>query len=204
MLRYIFIKFTNYFLLHLFLEEKPSKLQAKQYMLEKAVFVIEMKPATEQVCKKWGHMLEVEFFSQLTGGKLSAKNLRHPRALQAVWTVTQNRFILYAGLGTLAKKAVNHPVKTAKAATEFGKSYLKMRKENVEGGNLAAHEVANREATKKSDAETAAAISALREQYKRVRVKINPRDGSLHVRDTRTKEETAATMNANKKGRESG
>ena len=44
----MFIKFTNYLLL----EEKPSKLEAKQYMLEKPVFVIEMKPATEQVCKK--------------------------------------------------------------------------------------------------------------------------------------------------------
>jgi len=39
----------------------------------------------------------------------------------------------------------------------------------------------------------------LKEQYKRVRVKNNP-DGSLHIGDTRTKEETAATMNANKKG----
>jgi len=107
------------------------------------------------------------------------------------------------GLGTLAKKAANHPVKTAKAATEFAKSYLKMRKANVKGGNLAAHEEANREATKKSDAETAAALSALREQYKRVRVKSNP-DGSVHVGDTRTKEETAATMDANAKGRESG
>ena len=139
----------------------------------------------------------------MTGGKLSAKNLRDPRALQAVWTVTQNRFILLAGLGTLAKKVVNHPVKTAKAAMEFVKSYQKMRKANVKRGNLAAHEEANREATKKSDAETAAALSALREQYKRVRVKNNP-DGSLHIGDTRTKEETAATMDANEKGRESG
>jgi len=32
-------------------EEKLSKLKAKQYMLEKPVFVIEMKPATEQVFK---------------------------------------------------------------------------------------------------------------------------------------------------------
>lgn len=93
------------------------------------------------------------------------------------------------------------PVKTWKAAMEFVKSYQKMRKANVKGGNLAAHEEANREATKKSDAETAAALSALREQYKRGRVKNNP-DGSWHVGDTRTEEETTATMNANKKGRE--
>ena len=77
-----------------------------------------------------------------------------------------------------------------------------MLEANVEGGNLGAHEEANREATKKSDAETAAAISALREQYKRVRVNNNPNDGSWHVGDTRTEKETADTMNANKKGRE--
>ena len=106
------------------------------------------------------------------------------------------------GLGTLAEKAVKQPVKTAKAAMEFVESYQKMREKNEKGGNLAAHEEANREATKKSDAETAAALSALREQFKRVRVKNNP-DGSLHAGDTRTEEETAATMNANKKGRES-
>ena len=94
------------------------------------------------------------------------------------------------------------PVETAKAAVEFAKTYQKMREKNVKGGNLAAHEEANREATKKSDAETAAALSAVREQYKRVRVKNNP-DGSLHVGDTRTEEETTNTMNANKKGRES-
>ena len=92
-------------------------------------------------------------------------------------------------------------MKTAKAAMEFAKSYQKMREANFKGGNLGAHEEANREATKKSDAETAAAISALREQSKSVRVKNNP-DGSWHVGDTRTEEETAATMNANKKGRE--
>ena len=45
----MFIKLTNYFLLYLFSEEKPLKLEAKQYMLEKLVFVIEMKPVTEQV-----------------------------------------------------------------------------------------------------------------------------------------------------------
>ena len=110
--------------------------------------------------------------------------------------------LLFTGLGTLAKKALDKPVETAKAAIEFAKSYQKMREANKKGGNLAAHEEANREATKKSDAETAAALSALREQFKRVRVKTNP-DGSLHVGDTRTNEETAATMDANKKGRES-
>lgn len=45
----MFIKLTYYFLLHLLSEEKPSRLKVKQYMLEKAAFVIEMKPATEQV-----------------------------------------------------------------------------------------------------------------------------------------------------------
>ena len=93
-------------------------------------------------------------------------------------------------------------MKTAKAAMEFVKSYQKMRKANVKGGNLAAHEEANREATNKSDAETAAALSALREQSKRFRDKTNP-DGTRRIGDTRTEEETAATMNANKKGRES-
>ena len=97
---------------------------------------------------------------------------------------------------------VKQPVKTVKAGVEFAKSYKKMRKANLIGGNLAAHEEANRRATAKSDAETAAAFSALREQYKRTRVKTNPDDGSWHVGDTRTKEETEATMNANKKGRE--
>ena len=96
---------------------------------------------------------------------------------------------------------ITQPKKTVKAGIEFFKSYEKMRKANKKGGNLAAHEEANRKATAKSDAETAAAFSALREQYKRTRVKSNP-DGSWHVGDTRTKEETEATMNANKKGRE--
>ena len=106
------------------------------------------------------------------------------------------------GLGTLAEKVVTQPKKTIEVAKEFAESYQKMREENKKGGNLEAHEEANREATKKSDAETAAAFSALREQYKRTRVKANP-DGSLHIGDTRTKEETDATMNANKRGRES-
>ena len=110
-------------------------------------------------------------------------------------------FITFKGLGTLAKKMVKQPVKTVKAGIEFVKSYQKMRKANKKGGNLAAHEEANRRATEKSDAETAAAFSALREQYKRTRVKANP-DGSVHIGDTRTKEETDSTMNANKRGRE--
>ena len=97
-----------------------------------------------------------------------------------------------AGLGTLAKKMVSQPVKTVKAGMEFVKSYNKMKKANVIGGNLPAHEEANRKATEVSDAETAAAFSALREQSKR------HRKGG----DKRTKEETAATMDANKRGRE--
>ena len=97
---------------------------------------------------------------------------------------------------------VSQPRKTVKAGVEFAKSYFKMRKANVKGGNLPAHEEANRKATQKSDAETAAAFSALREQFKRFRVKQNPDDKSWHVGDTRTKEETDDTMNANKKGRE--
>lgn len=108
---------------------------------------------------------------------------------------------MFAGLGTLAKKMASQPKKTVKAGVEFAKSYFKMRKANKKGGNLAAHEEANRKATQKSDAETAAAFSALREQFKRVRVKQNP-DGSWHAGDTRTQQETDATMNANKRGRE--
>ena len=96
----------------------------------------------------------------------------------------------------------SQPVKTMKAALEFGKSYVKMRKANVIGGNGPAHEEANRKATEVSDKETAEAFSALREQYKRVRVKENP-DGSVHVGDTRTQKEIDDTMAANKKGRES-
>ncbi|XP_078368202.1 uncharacterized protein LOC144652033 [Oculina patagonica] len=105
------------------------------------------------------------------------------------------------GFGTLVKKMITQPKKTIAAGMEFVKSYQKMRKENKKGGNLPAHVEANREATKKSDAETAAAFSAAREQMKRFRVKSNP-DGSLQVGDTRTKEETKATMDANKRGRE--
>lgn len=112
-------------------------------------------------------------------------------------------FIIFEGLGTIAKKIVTKPKKTVQAGIEFVKSYQKMRQANRIGGNLAAHEEANRKATEKSDAETAAAFSALREQYKRTRVKTNP-DGSLHIGDTRTQLETDDTMNANKKGRENG
>lgn len=134
--------------------------------------------------------------------KTLARSARETSVLDCYSNSIYLLFILLEGLGTLAKKTLDKPVETAKAAIEFVKSYQKMREKNVKGGNLAAHEEANREATKKSDAETAAALSALREQYKSVRVKNNP-DGSLHVGDTRTEEETAATMNANKKGRES-
>ena len=108
---------------------------------------------------------------------------------------------LSVGLGTLAKKAVTQPVKTAKAVYEMGKSYVKMRKANIKGGNLAAHEEANRRATAVSDKETAAALSALREQYKRHRKKTNP-DGTVHHGDTRTQREVDETMAANKRGRE--
>ena len=97
---------------------------------------------------------------------------------------------------------ISQPVKTVKAASEFVKSNEKMRKANVIGGNLPAHEEANRKATEVSDKETAAALSAVREQYKRVRVKEHP-DGSVHVGDTRTQKEIDDTMAANKKGRES-
>lgn len=76
-----------------------------------------------------------------------------------------------------------------------------MRKKNVIGGNLDAHRKANKAATLKSDAKTAGAISALREQYKNFRVKQN-KDGSVHVGDTRTKKERDSTMNANKQGRQ--
>lgn len=105
------------------------------------------------------------------------------------------------GLGTLGKKLIKQPIKTIQAGWEFAKSYGKMRKENKIGGNLPAHQEANREATKKSDAETAAAFSALREQYKRHRDKTNP-DGTRHIGDTRTQEEIDAVMDANKQGRE--
>ena len=96
---------------------------------------------------------------------------------------------------------IKQPIKTIQAGWEFAKSYGKMRKENKIGGNLPAHQEANREATKKSDAETAAAFSALREQYKRHRDKTNP-DGTRHIGDTRTQEEIDAVMDANKQGRE--
>ena len=57
------------------------------------------------------------------------------------------------------------------------------------GGNLPAHEEANRKGTEVSDAETTAALSAAKEQYKRFRVKENP-DESVHVPgDTRTQKE---------------
>lgn len=76
-----------------------------------------------------------------------------------------------------------------------------MRKANEKGGNLAAHEEANRKATAVSDKKTAEALSALREQYKRHRVRTNP-DGTVHHGDTRTQKEVDETMAANKRGRE--
>lgn len=106
------------------------------------------------------------------------------------------------GLGTLARKMVSQPVKTIKAIKSFAKSYTDMRKKNVIGGNLEAHRKGNKDATSKADAQTAGAISALREQYKNFRIKQNKRDGSIHIGDTRTKKERDDTMNANKQGRE--
>ncbi|KAL9975909.1 hypothetical protein ACROYT_G013128 [Oculina patagonica] len=50
------------------------------------------------------------------------------------------------GLGTLAKKMGTQSKKTIAAGKEFVKSYQKMRKANKKGGNLPAHEEANREA----------------------------------------------------------
>ncbi|XP_031574711.1 micronuclear linker histone polyprotein-like [Actinia tenebrosa] len=105
------------------------------------------------------------------------------------------------GLGTLAKKMVSQPGKTIDAIKSFAKSYKDMKKKNVVGGNLPAHRQANKDATSKSDAQTAGAISALREQYKNFRIKQN-KDGSIHIGDTRTKKERDDTMNANKQGRD--
>ena len=106
------------------------------------------------------------------------------------------------GLGTLAKKLVSQPKKTVQAIGEMAKSYLGMVRKNERGGNIAAHEEANKNAAEKSDTETAAALSAAREQYKRVRVHKSKADGSWHIGDTRTQKEIDNTMNANKKGRE--
>ena len=96
---------------------------------------------------------------------------------------------------------MSQPGKTAKAVYEMAKSYFNMRNANIKGGNLKAHEEANRRATKASDKKTAAALSALREQYKRHRTKTNP-DGTVHHGDTRTQKEIDQTIAANKKGRE--
>ena len=82
------------------------------------------------------------------------------------------------------------------------KSHKDMIEKNQIGGNLAAHEEGNKNAAEKSDRETAAALSAAREQYKRVRVKQSKADGNWHIGDTRTQKEIDDTMNANKKGRE--
>lgn len=84
---------------------------------------------------------------------------------------------------------------------EMEKSYNKMIEENQIGGNLAAHEEGNKNAAEKSDRETAAALSAAREQYKRFRVKQSKDDRNWHIGDTRTQQEIDNTMNANKKGR---
>ena len=93
-------------------------------------------------------------------------------------------------------------MKTFESFGAFAKSWNEMRKKNVIGGNLKAHENANKKATEIGGAKLSSAISAVREQYKRFRIKSHPRDGSLHVGDTRSAAEIKATMDANKKGRD--
>lgn len=107
-----------------------------------------------------------------------------------------------SGLGTIAKSFAKNPVKTVKSFGAFAKSWNEMRKKNLIGGNLKAHEKGNKKATEIGGAKLSSAISALREQYKRFRVKNHPKDGSLHVGDTRSAAEIKATMDANKKGRD--
>ena len=109
--------------------------------------------------------------------------------------------IIFLGLGTIAKSFVKNPVKTIKSIGSFSSNYQKMRKANIRGGNLKAHENANYEATKIGGSKLAGGISALREQYKRFRIKTNP-DKSKHYGDTRTAKEIKKTMDANSRGRE--
>ena len=73
------------------------------------------------------------------------------------------------------------PKETIKAILSFKKSFDEMLKKNVIGGNIPAHRKANKDATLKADAQTAAAISALREQYKNIRVNPNHPDGSIYA-----------------------
>merc|ERR1712013_593876 len=103
------------------------------------------------------------------------------------------------GLGTIARSFVRQPIKTVKSFGAFASSYNNMR--NRIGGNLPAHEKANFDATKIGGARLSGGISALREQYKRFRIKQNP-DKSVRIGDTRTPKEVRDTMNANKAGRD--
>jgi hypothetical protein len=75
---------------------------------------------------------------------------------------------------------ISEPKKTVKAIKSFVKNYNTMKSKNLKGGNLPAHRQANKDATKKSDAKTAGAISALREQYENFRVN-KDKDGSIHI-----------------------
>lgn len=56
--------------------------------------------------------------------------------------------VFFLGLGTLARSFVRNPVKTVKAIGAFGKHYRAMKKANIKGGNLNAHDKANYDATK--------------------------------------------------------
>ena len=128
-------------------------------------------------------------------------SLRDERQIDKLQNSKDEIVRVSSGLGTLAKKAVSQPVKTYKAIKSFAKRYREMKQKNIKGGNLEAHRMANKDATKVSDAKTAEAISAVREQYKNFRVKQNP-DGSVHIGDTRTKQERKNTMRANELGRD--
>ena len=50
------------------------------------------------------------------------------------------------GLGTLGESLLKSPRKTLGAINAFRESYNKMRKANVKGGNLKAHEEDNKKA----------------------------------------------------------
>ena len=180
-----------------------------------SVFVTETKLATEQVLNRFS--LAVLQLATLFPGVLTivqrggARKAREPRAKPMLLSVlicylSHLLLFIFEGLGTLAKKMLTQPEKTVEAGKAMNKNLQDLKEGKVKGGNLEAHERANSESTKKSDTETAAAFSALREKYKRIRPQLTKtKDGSFHLdlRDTRTKEETDKTMNANKKGRES-
>ena len=114
---------------------------------------------------------------------------------------TYNFVSFIIGLGTIAKSFWKSPKKTWNSFGAFKNSYNAMRKANVIGGNLKAHQKGNYDATKIGGKNIAAGISAFREQYKTARVKINP-DWSVHIGDTRTPTEIKKVMDANRQGRE--